>query len=252
MEITLEKIELVKDRTGVTYKEAKEALEAAEGSVVDAIINIEETMETCDSKTMGSKGAAIVDSIKELVKKGNVSKIVVKKADGDAVINIPVNAGLVGLLIAPWGMLAGAIAAFGFKCIIEVVKTDGTIIDVSDRANEAVQKAKEKGSEFADVAKEKSADVYEKVKSSEMYEKVANSDPVEKVMDAAESAIHKTSDAFTKTTEAIKKKKQEAAEEFADAFGDVEEKAEGMADDIKEKVEDVAEEIEKAVKEGKK
>ena len=33
MEITLEKIELVKDRTGVSYKEAKEALEAAEGSV---------------------------------------------------------------------------------------------------------------------------------------------------------------------------------------------------------------------------
>ena len=27
MEITLEKIELVKDRTGVTYKEAEEALE---------------------------------------------------------------------------------------------------------------------------------------------------------------------------------------------------------------------------------
>ena len=31
MEITLEKIELVKDRTGVSYKEAKEALEAAGG-----------------------------------------------------------------------------------------------------------------------------------------------------------------------------------------------------------------------------
>ena len=45
MEITLEKIELVKDRTGVSYKEAKEALEAAEGSVVDAIINIEETID---------------------------------------------------------------------------------------------------------------------------------------------------------------------------------------------------------------
>ena len=29
MEITLEKIELVKDRTGVTYKEAKDALEKA-------------------------------------------------------------------------------------------------------------------------------------------------------------------------------------------------------------------------------
>ena len=43
MEITLEKIELVRDRTGVTYKEAKEALEAANGNVVDAIIAIEET-----------------------------------------------------------------------------------------------------------------------------------------------------------------------------------------------------------------
>ena len=43
MEITLEKIELVKDRTGVSYKEAKEALEAAEGSVVDAIIAIEDS-----------------------------------------------------------------------------------------------------------------------------------------------------------------------------------------------------------------
>jgi len=252
MEITLEKIELVKDRTGVTYKEAKEALEAAEGSVVDAIINLEETMETYDSKTMGSKGAAIIESVKELVKKGNVSRIVVKKADGDAVVNIPVNAGLVGLLIAPWGMLAGAIAAFGFKCIIEVVKTDGTIIDVSDRATEAVQKAKEKGSEFADVAKEKSADVYEKVKSSDMYEKVANSESVEKVMDAAENAMHKTSDAFTKTTEAIKKKKQDAVEEFADTFADLEGKADDVVDDIKDKADDVAKKIKKAVKEGKK
>ncbi len=45
MEITLEKIELVKDRTGVNYREAKEALEEANGSVVDAIINIEESMD---------------------------------------------------------------------------------------------------------------------------------------------------------------------------------------------------------------
>lgn len=45
MEITLEKIELVKDRTGVSYKEAKDALEAADGSVVDAIIDIEESID---------------------------------------------------------------------------------------------------------------------------------------------------------------------------------------------------------------
>lgn len=45
MEITLEKIELVKDRTGVSYAEAKAALEKAGGSVVDAIIMIEEEID---------------------------------------------------------------------------------------------------------------------------------------------------------------------------------------------------------------
>ena len=53
MEITLEKIELVKDRTGVSYKEAKAALEAADGSVVDAIINIEEDIDTSASTVTG-------------------------------------------------------------------------------------------------------------------------------------------------------------------------------------------------------
>ena len=38
MEITLEKIELVKDRTGVSYREAKEALEEANGSVVEVLL----------------------------------------------------------------------------------------------------------------------------------------------------------------------------------------------------------------------
>ena len=111
------KIELVKDRTGVSYKEAKEALEACNGSVVDAIIRIEETMEQDNSKTFGNRGAALVESIKELVKKGNVSRIIVKKADGDAVVNIPVNAGLVGLVIAAGLIvLAGALWLGGRNC----------------------------------------------------------------------------------------------------------------------------------------
>ena len=70
MEVTLEKIELVKDRTGVSYKEAKEALEAADGSVVDAIISIEEVIDTETQKSVKEEGAAVIDKVKELVKKG--------------------------------------------------------------------------------------------------------------------------------------------------------------------------------------
>lgn len=161
MEITLEKIELVKDRTGVSYKEAKDALEANGGSVVDAIISIEEEINNGDGSKLGNQGSVIVENLKEIVKKGNVSKIVVKKLDGEVLLNVPVNVGILGVVVAPWGMIAAAIAAIGFKCVIEVVKDDGTIIDVSDRTSEAAEKVAEKGSE-----------AYEKVKNSEAYEKV--------------------------------------------------------------------------------
>ena len=60
MEITLEKIELVKDRTGVTYAEAKQALEETDGSVVDAIIAIEEIINTGEKKKgFGKKGSTV-------------------------------------------------------------------------------------------------------------------------------------------------------------------------------------------------
>ena len=62
MEITLEKIELVKDRTGVSYKEAKEALEDADGSVVDAIINIEESIDIKGKVNLLSR--VLISSIK--------------------------------------------------------------------------------------------------------------------------------------------------------------------------------------------
>ena len=118
LEITLEKIELVKDRTGVTYAEAKKALEEADGSVVDAIIAIEETINAGNKgRAFGEKGEALFASLKNLVKKGNVAKIQVKR-EGDTVLNIPVNVGIVGVCIAPLASVVAMVAAFGFKCVI--------------------------------------------------------------------------------------------------------------------------------------
>lgn len=189
MEITLEKIELVKDRTGVTYAEAKAALEEAEGSVVDAIIAIEETVNAGQKgRGFGQKGEALFASIKELVKKGNVAKIQVKK-DGELILNVPVNAGLVGVVIAPIASVVGVVAAFGFKCVIEVVKTDGTIIDVSDAVTDAMGTVAEKSSDFMSEVKVKSADLYEKSKekAEELYEK--GKEKAEEVVDKAADKI---------------------------------------------------------------
>lgn len=172
MEITLEKIELVKDRTGVTYKEAKEALEAAKGNVVDAIIAIEETINVKGTKKIGAQGEELVAKMKEIVKKGNISRILVKKED-EVLINIPLNVGLLGTVVAPWGMIAGVVAAFGFKCTIEFVKTDGSVVDITDKAVGYYEDAKEKGTEMYADFKEKAPGYYEGAKemAGEAFEK---------------------------------------------------------------------------------
>jgi len=164
MEITLEKIELVKDRTGVSYKEAKEALEAAEGSVVDAIIDIEESIDIKSKSKIAEQSAHIIDKVKEAIKKGNVAKIIVKKND-EVIMNLPVNVGIVGTVLAPWAAVAGVIAAFGTKCVIELIKDDGEIIDISEMATETFDDVVEKGSVVVDEVKTKSADVIASVKA---------------------------------------------------------------------------------------
>lgn len=191
MEITLEKIELVKDRTGVTYAEAKQALEEAEGSVVDAIIAIEETINAGQkSRGFGKKGEALFDNIKALIKKGNVSRIQVKK-DGELVLNVPVNAGLVGVVIAPIAAVVGVVAAFGFKCVIEVIKDDGTIIDVSDAVSDAVGNVTEKSSGIVGAVKEKGSGLYEKSKEKAEDLKEKAEDLYEKGKEKAEDAVEK-------------------------------------------------------------
>lgn len=182
MEITLEKIELVKDRTGVTYKEAKEALEAADGNVVDAIIAIEETIDLKSSKKIGAQGEALVARMKETVKKGNVSKLLVTK-DGDTILNIPLTVGVLGTVVAPWGMIAGIVAAFGFKCKIEFIKDDGSVIDLTEKAEDLYEDAKEKGGDIYEDIKEKAPGVYEdlKEKGGEVFAKAKDI-----VMDAKE------------------------------------------------------------------
>ena len=70
--------------------------------------------------------------MKEIVKKGNVSKILVTR-DGDTIVNIPLSVGVLGTVIAPWGMIASIVAAFGFKCKIELIKDDGSVIDITEK-----------------------------------------------------------------------------------------------------------------------
>ena len=97
----------------------------------------------------------VIDKIKELVKKGNVSRIVVCR-NGQQILNIPVSVGavgaVVGLAAAKWVTLAAVLATIGLGCTVEVIKSDGGIVNVMDEesnqkvrsfAADAVEKVKE-------------------------------------------------------------------------------------------------------------
>lgn len=77
-----------------------------------------------------------VEKIKALVKKGNASEIVIKKGE-TTILNLPLNAGLIGgialTIAAPWAMLAATLATVGFDCKAELIKDDGSVIDISPK-----------------------------------------------------------------------------------------------------------------------
>ncbi|MDD5927540.1 MAG: DUF4342 domain-containing protein [Firmicutes bacterium] len=219
MEITLEKIELVKDRTGVSYKEAKEALEAADGSVVDAIIAIEETVDVNKNNKAGEFVNETMEKIKELVKKGNISKISVKR-DDETMVNIPVNVGIVGTIVAPWGVVAAAIAAFGFKCKIELTTDEGKVIDISQKAETAANEVKERGSVVFEEVMAKGTDVVNDVK-----EKAPA--VIDDMVKKGTETYNIIKDAAVEKFEELKKKGEDIADDAEDAFEELKEKAEG-------------------------
>ncbi|MDD6154472.1 MAG: DUF4342 domain-containing protein [Eubacteriales bacterium] len=210
MEITLEKIELVKDRTGVTYKEAKEALERADGNVVDAIIDIEEiTDKQAAGADLGAKGEQIADRIKEVVNKGNVSRIIVSRGD-EKIMNLPLNAGILGALVAPWGVVMGVIAAFGFKCKVEVVKDDGAVIDITDKAGNLYDTAVSKGEDIYNGVKEKSTEKLDSVK--DMTD--AAVDKAQSFADAAKDAAKDAVGKFRKSDDAAEEPEKDSEDDM--------------------------------------
>ena len=80
----------------------------------------------------------IIEKLKELVKKGNVSRIVVKRR-GESILNVPVNVGVagaaVGLAAAKWALIAAVIATIGFGCTVEIVRQDGNTVSVMNEEN---------------------------------------------------------------------------------------------------------------------
>ena len=124
----------------------------------------------------------VIEKIKELVKKGNVSRIVVCRK-GQQVLNIPVSVGavgaVVGLAAAKWVTLAAVLATIGLGCTVEVIKSDGGIVNVMD------EESNQKVRNFA-------ADAVEKVKENIPVSISVDIKRDEDVVDAEVEEVHET------------------------------------------------------------
>ncbi|MDI6603639.1 DUF4342 domain-containing protein [Aceticella autotrophica] len=127
----LEKIDMIIERTGVSYKEAREALNECNGNVVDALVYLEENKKSW-TENISVAGSEVLDKIKDIVKKGNVTKIRIKK-DDEVILEIPVTAGAISALLIPQLTLVGVALAFVSNCTIEVERPNKEITIIKEQ-----------------------------------------------------------------------------------------------------------------------
>lgn len=70
-------------------------------------------------------GEQLVGKVKQLVKEGNVRRIIIKNKDGKTLVELPLTIGVVGAIFAPALAAVGAIAALVTECTV-IVERDGS------------------------------------------------------------------------------------------------------------------------------
>lgn len=159
--VTLEKIDKIVERTGVTFEEARDALNKCNGDIVEAIILIQSEPELKQDKD--GKVADIISALKEYVRKGNVSRIIVEN-DGEVILSIPVTVGVIGAVIAPVIAVIGLGATVINKITVKVVDSDGKITNINKVKSEKVEDLKKAGKEMSEDFKEMTEDIKDKIK----------------------------------------------------------------------------------------
>jgi Domain of unknown function (DUF4342) len=79
-------------------------------------------------------GSELWGKLRQLLHEGNVRRLIVRSDDEHVLIEIPVTVGVVGLVLAPFAVAVGAIAAMVTHCTIEVERVEEEGHGVSESA----------------------------------------------------------------------------------------------------------------------
>ena len=178
----LEKVELVREKTGVSYQDARDALEACDYDVLDAIIWLEgngkadtttATFETSSTTTqttsfemreaqeeyqrtskktkLGDAWSSFCEQLKKIIR-ASLDMTFIAERQGERVVAIPVLFVVIGLLAwgaSLWLLIIGLF--FGMRYRIEGAST--LTIDVNDAMGKAADAAESIKSDFANKSK---------------------------------------------------------------------------------------------------
>ncbi len=155
MNIGIEQIDEMRNRTNCSYQEAKELLQKHDGDLIDAIVEFEKNHGSKQKKT-SEKNSSFGKKVKELVQKGFVNRFVIEKEE-NTILNIPVNVLILAVIITMpliwiYPIIFIAIYLMGYK--IRLRKEEGQEVDINEfvdgigsKVRTATEKMREKPSD---------------------------------------------------------------------------------------------------------
>jgi len=70
------------------------------------------------------KGKELLGKIEEIIKEGNVRRIIIKDTEGQTFIEIPMTIGVIGIIAAPIMAAVGALAGLVANFSVEVIRKE--------------------------------------------------------------------------------------------------------------------------------
>jgi hypothetical protein len=138
MEITLEKIDLLRKRANVSYKEAKQALEENEGNVVEALAYLEEIEKIKPEKDCNA--STVWKKTKGVYEKSSCTRFVISR-DNANLLNISVPLALLVSIIAMPLAVSLLVLAVLTGCKVRFIKNSGEECDINSRIDRVTTKA---------------------------------------------------------------------------------------------------------------
>lgn len=141
MTINLEQIDELRKRANVNYEDAKNALEQSGGNIIEALVYLEKQNKIKPEENPHN-GSKIFDKVKNLIKKGNQTKLIIKK-DEIVVLNICLTVVVLITIAASPVVIAALLLAIVTNHKIRIQKKNDEDLEVNkifDKISVAVNK----------------------------------------------------------------------------------------------------------------